>query len=174
MPFTPELTFWVGKQSDRQAKLTNAIHEPWSAASPLITRNELNHVIIPAMQLDQPILEGKDTYAILNKGIWRWPYGSSPDKAGNTVLIGHRFTYTNPKGVFYFLDKLKVGDELGIVWDNKNYLYKVNKISVVFPQQTEILKPTDVPTLTMYTCTPLWWPKQRLVVTAILQTEESR
>jgi sortase A len=121
------------------------------------------------MLLDQPILEGRDTYAILNKGIWRWPASSTPDKGGNTVLLGHRFTYTNPRGVFYFLNKVKVGDEVGVVWQNTTYRYKVSGVKVVPPTDTSILNATEKPTLTLYTCTPLWWPKDRLVITAQLE-----
>ena len=72
------------------------------------------------MLLDQPILEGRDTYAVLNHGILRWPASSTPDKGGNTVLIGHRFTYSHPQGVFYYLDKVKVGDKLSVAWGNKS------------------------------------------------------
>ena len=118
------------------------------------------------MLLSAPILEGTSTYGVLAKGIWRWPYGSAPGKGGNTVLIGHRFTYTNPRGVFYFLNKVQVGDEIGITWYNTSYIYRVIKTEVVSPSDVSILKPTTQPTLTLYTCTPLWRPASRLVVIA--------
>lgn len=120
------------------------------------------------MVLDTPVLEGpvSQTYSILDKGVWRWPLGSSPDKGGNTILVGHRFTYTTPKGIFYYMDKVKVGDEIGLVWDNKPYTYKVASVSEVPPTDTDILDQTSDARLTMYTCTPLWNPVHRLVVIA--------
>ena len=123
------------------------------------------------MLLNQPILEGsvKDTYSILNHGIWRWPAGSTPDKGSNTILIGHRFTYTQPKGVLYYLNKVKMGDEIGLWWNNKQYVYKVTNISEVPPTQTSIEDPTPDARLTIFTCTPLWLPKDRLVVVAELE-----
>jgi len=123
------------------------------------------------MLLDQPVLEGPVSrqYSTLNKGIWRWPNGSTPDKGGNTVLIGHRFTYTNPRGAFYFLNKVKMGDEIGVFWNNREYLYRVASISVVSPTDTAIEDNTSDTRLTLFTCTPLWLPKDRLVVVAKLK-----
>ena len=125
------------------------------------------------MLLDQPILDGpmRSRYAILNTGIWRWPLASTPDKGGNTVLIGHRFTYTNPRGVFYFLNKIAIGNEIGMFWGNHKYLYKVVTINVVSPTDTNIENNTPSPELTLFTCTPLWLPKDRLVVVANLESK---
>jgi len=163
-PFAPSLWFWwQSHHSHQAAKLGEKIHQTTTP------KNQPNTITIPSMLLSKPILEGHDTYAILNTGIWRWPDGSTPDRGSNTILIGHRFTYTNPRGVFYFLNKVKTGDEIGITWQNKQYVYKVSGVKIVPPTDTSILNPTDKPTLTLYTCTPLWWPKDRLVVTAHLE-----
>lgn len=165
-PFMPSAWFWWQSHHSHQAtQLSQQIHRTAPAKS------QSNSVTIPSMLLDKPILEGRDTYAILNKGIWRWPDGSTPDRGGNTVLIGHRFTYTNPRGVFYFLNKVKLGDEIGVTWQNRQYVYKVLNIKVVPPTDTDILNATDKPTLTLYTCTPLWLPKDRLVVTAQMEQQ---
>ena len=130
-----------------------------------------NQLIIPSIQLDQPIYGGTDTYAGLAKGVWRWPDGSTPDRGSNTVLLGHRFTYTNPRGVFYFLDKVQVGDEIDLVWNNTTYTYQVAETKVVPPTAGDILNATPQPTLTIYTCTPLWRPVNRLVVIAHLEKQ---
>lgn len=164
-PFAPNLWYWWQQNHSHAAKqLTTQIHTP----APDKQKSE-NKLIIPSMLLNRPILEGRDTYAILNKGIWRWPDGSAPDRGGNTTLIGHRFTYTNPRGAFYFLNKVRIGDEIGITWSGKMYQYKVAAIKVVPPTDVGILDATAKPTLTLYTCTPLWSPKDRLVVTARLE-----
>lgn len=163
-PFAPGVWFWWQSHHGQQtADLSQKIHQK----SP--PKTQPNSVIIPSILLDKPILEGRDTYTILNKGIWRWPDGSTPDRGSNTILIGHRFTYTDPRGVFYFLHKIKIGEDIGITWQNKQYIYKVSDIKVVPPTDTSILSPTKKPTLTMYTCTPLWWPKDRLVIIAQLE-----
>jgi sortase A len=171
MPFVPKLTFWWGTRNKAQVQhLTAQIHKPSppkNQPAPAV----INKVTVPSMLLDQPILEGsiRDQYKVLDNGIWRWPRGSTPDKGGNTVLIGHRFTYTNPSGVFYHLDKVKIGDEIGVTWDKRNYLYKVSEIKIVPPTELSVEAPTKDPQLTLFTCTPLWKPADRLVVIAKLE-----
>ena len=97
--------------------------------------------------------------------------GRTPDRGGNTVLIGHRFTYTTPRGVFYYLNKVKLNDEIGLWWNNKEYLYRVSGIKEVKPTDTAVENATTQPQLTLFTCTPLWLPKDRLVVVAQLETK---
>jgi len=164
-PFLPELVFWLKSQDHTEvAKLQKQVRAAPKQHGP-------NRLAIPAMLLNEPAYEGKNTYAELEKGVWRWPEGSTPDKGGNTILIGHRFTYTTPRGVFYLLDKVKTGDKIALTWNNKKYIYKVRQTKVVPATQTSILEQTKKPTLTLYTCTPLWWPKERLVVTASLENK---
>jgi len=99
------------------------------------------------MMLNASILEGtlRNEYKTLDQGIWRWPLGSTPDQGGNTILIGHRFTYTTPRGIFYELNQVAIGDEIGVFWNGKEYLYKVSSITVVPPSQTSILNQTTQP-----------------------------
>ncbi len=171
-PIIPSLAFAIGSHSGQRQALTNKIQhsltETDGATNNASVTNQPNSLIVPSMLLDQPILEGRDTYAVLNKGILRVQTSSTPDKGGNTVLIGHRFTYSIPKGVFYHLDKLAVGDEIGITWNNKPYRYQVATVKVVPPTETSVQDATDNAQLTLYTCTTLLWPKDRLVVIARL------
>ena len=163
-PFLPGIIFWAKSQDHKEV---TKLEKQVSAPAP--KQSQPNRLTIPSMLLSEPTYEGTNTYAELEKGVWRWPSGSTPDKGGNTILIGHRFTYTTPRGVFYLLDKVKTGNKIGLVWNNKKYIYKVFETKVVPATQTNILDPTAKPTLTLYTCTPLWWPKDRLVVTARLE-----
>lgn len=172
-PLLPAVNFWwENRGGTRTKQLTAAIHRKPTANTPAVQAStpQANHVIIPSMLLDQPVLDGpiSQTYSILNRGIWRWPGGSTPDKGSNTVLIGHRFTYTQPKGVFYYLNKVKLGDEIGMWWNNQLYTYKVSSITEVAPTAVSIQDPTPDTRLTIFTCTPLWLPKDRLVIVAEL------
>ena len=124
-----------------------------------------NRLVIPALGLDEHIYGGQSMYA-LHFGVWLRPNGSTPDKGSNTVMVGHRFTYTNPRGVFYYLDKLKPGDQIAIYWQKKPYIYEVHDISEVLPSDAAVEAPSDGNRLTLYTCTPLWSLKDRLVVVA--------
>jgi LPXTG-site transpeptidase (sortase) family protein len=165
-PLWPELSWHFGDHKTVQRHLQTRIDQ----SRPALPAD--NRVVIPSMGLDQPILEGplNQQYKTLNKGIWRWPASSTPDRGSNTVLIGHRFTYTNPRGVFYFLNKVRLGDELALFWSGHIYRYKVRQITEVSPTATAIENSTSRAQLTLFTCTPLWLPKDRLVVVASLES----
>lgn len=127
-------------------------------------------LVIPKIALDTPIFEGP-TVATANKGVWHRPKSAKPGNS-NTVLAGHRFTYTQPKGIFYNLDKLATGDRIALFWNGMTYTYTVHNTKVVPPSDTDIEQPTATETLTLYTCTPLWSAKNRLVVTAVRSGNE--
>lgn len=123
-----------------------------------------SRLVIPKIALDQHIYEGTSPY-LVNKGVWARPNTSTPPKGSNTVLVGHRFTYDGP-ATFYNLDKVAVGDPIVVYWRGKEYDYKVSETKVVPPTAIDVEAPTKDPQLTIYTCTPLWSAKNRLVVVA--------
>ena len=85
------------------------------------------------------------------------------------MFLAHRFSYTGPHGAFYYLDKLRPGDEIGVMWNNKAYTYVVASATQVPPTDTAIEDNTTDARLTLFTCTPLWHPTNRLVVVATLE-----
>ena len=170
MPLLPAVHYWWQARGDTKEKLTKVLHPPAAkpdmpASKPDETIPAGNRLVIPAMMLDVPFFEGASA-RVLNKGPWLRPGSSQPDKESNTVIAAHRFTYTDPEGDFYHLDKLKPGDEIGLFKDGRKYLYIVESLNVVGPDDTAIEAPTAGAQLTLYTCTPLWRPKDRLVVVA--------
>ncbi|HSX05945.1 MAG TPA: class E sortase [Candidatus Saccharimonadales bacterium] len=169
-PLVPQLTYWwQAHHTGRRAELTQIIHRTTVAQSQVVRPNSL---IIPAMLLNQPTLEGPESnwFNLLKQGVWRWPASSTPDKGGNTVFLAHRFSYTGPHGAFYYLNKLKIGDEIGVIWNNKTYIYRVVSSTEVPPTDTDIENNTPAAQITLFTCTPLWHPVNRLVVVAKLET----
>ncbi|HJP96838.1 MAG TPA: class E sortase [Candidatus Saccharimonadales bacterium] len=163
MPFLPALFFKAEKHST-----VKQLQQKVSSKPGPITANA-ETLIVPSMALDAPVNEGK-TIATLRQGLWRLPYTSTPDKGGNTVIVAHRFTYTNPRGMFYHLDQVHVGDQIAVLWHGKKYVYKTTTTEVVPPTEVSVEAPTADSILTLYTCTPLWNPKDRLVVTASLES----
>lgn len=167
-PFLPALIFQQQIKSTHAKQIQKAV-----ASKPLPQSIDGNaqQLLIPSMVLDEPIHDGKDIRT-LRQGLWRLPYTSTPDKGGNTVIVAHRFTYTNPHGTFYYLDKVHIGDSIAILWHSKKYTYTVRQVQQVEPTQISIEASTKDAQLTLYTCTPLWNPKDRLVVTASLEKIE--
>lgn len=167
-PLLPNIALWLQQKTDKNdgyVYRTNLVQDnsPPKDLKPIPKENRL---VIPSIQLDEEIHDGK--YAnTLNKGLWRRPHTSTPDQGGNTVVVGHRFTYSKP-GTFFHLDKVKEGDRFSLYWQGKEYIYQVDNVEVVSPLALEIEKPTEQPMLTLYTCTPVWSAKQRLVIQARL------
>jgi sortase A len=129
---------------------------------------EGNTLIIPAIGLRAPVVEGSDETA-LSRGAWRRPNTSTPDEGGNTVITGHRFEYLPPNNLtFYHLDKVEEGDKIQVYWEDELYEYEVESIFVVDPSAVEVEDDTEESQLTLYTCTPLWTAKNRLVIVADL------
>jgi sortase A len=169
-PAVPGIVFWFQKKNTAQVnKLKEQIRQE-SPSTPQDHPEETvqNKLVIPSILLDEPVYEGT-TLATLHKGLWHRPHTGSPGQNNNTVIVGHRFTYSNPRGTFYHLDQVHQGDIIGITWDQIKYLYKVKETKVVHANEMSVEAPTDSPQLTIYTCTPLWLPKDRLVVIAGLE-----
>lgn len=126
-----------------------------------------DRIIIPKIGVNAPIIVSKSEKYGLNHGAWLVPDTSTPEKGSNTVITGHRFKYLPPNNLtFYLLDKLSVGDEINITWRDKKYGYKVASTKVVPATEVSILEPTAEPTLTVFTCDPIYSTKNRLVVVA--------
>ncbi len=151
--FGPKLTLEIKSATIDPPKIENLQAKP-----------QENRLIIPSIYLYTKITEGPDMSA-LDNGAWRRPGTSTPKLGGNTVLAGHRFTYQG-KSIFYNLDQVKIGDNIGLTYDGETYEYKVREVSVVEPTNLNIEAPTDDNILTLYTCTPLWSTDKRLVIVA--------
>jgi len=166
LPVIPGITYWWQTRDGKQAE---TIHHKVAALAGnndhSVKRPEENRLLVPSMSFDQQVFEGK-TAKTLRNGLWHRPFSGTPDKGGNTVFVGHRLTYTNPQGTLYHLDKVHTGDEIGVWWNGKMYTYTVTETKVVKADQVDIENQTSEPQLTIYTCTPLWLPKDRLVVIA--------
>jgi len=173
LPFAPSIWYWWEMRSAQQSGNPLTVKAASAKAAqekPQEFHADAEHdgLVIPRMLLDTPLIEGpqKDSFDLLNKGAWHLPFTNTPDKGGNTVIAGHRFSYTGPRGIFYYLDKLQQGDEIGLWYQGKLYLYSVASSRTVKATEVSVQQPTDDTRLTLYTCTPLWNPTDRLVVVA--------
>lgn len=112
------------------------------------------------------VIEGLSIGSIDNGGVWRVPTSSNDPNSSNMVVVGHNFTYSNTYPPFRTLPESKPGDRIRMVWQDKIYEYEIKRIEVHSPTDTYIENPTDKPTLTMYTCYPMFMAKERFVVIA--------
>lgn len=162
-PFLPQVGWWVSHDSP----IKTIVHQPEVSPADLPMQEQRvggDMLFIPRLEMKEPIYGGD--IGALNKGVWRVKHTSSPEKGGNTVLVGHRFTYKDPKGVFYHLDKVKVGDKITLHWQGKAYEYQVTETKVVPATEVSVEDNTARPQLTLYTCTPVWSIENRLIIVA--------
>jgi LPXTG-site transpeptidase (sortase) family protein len=123
-------------------------------------------ILLPKENIDINVIPAK----VIN-GFWELSentasYGEGsgiPGQKGNTVIFAHA-----REGLFYNLKNVVVNDTIYVFTKNKWYKYKVNKITAVYPNETQVIQPTKNQTLTLYTCTG-FSDEKRLIVTAIPQ-----
>lgn len=161
-PYVPQFTWWL--KHDSPVKTTLAPKESPAVTLPQVQKPvDGDKLFIPRLQMEETVYGGG--IGSLSKGVWHVPHTSTPDKGGNTVLVGHRFTYSG-QAVFYHLDKIERDDPITLHWQGKAYEYRVTEIKVVPASELSIEDNTEAPQLTIYTCTPLWSVKNRLVIIA--------
>lgn len=119
---------------------------------------------IPAIGLNQAVVEGvgRDD---LKLGPGHYPGTSYPGFMGNSVISGHRTTYTRP---FFDLDLLAPGDPIFLDTPLGLVTYRVRETYVVDPRDAGPLAATDTPVLTLTTCNPKGKATERLIVVADL------
>jgi LPXTG-site transpeptidase (sortase) family protein len=119
-----------------------------------IAMSEHNELIIPKLGIDKNVLYYQSTDSLFKEAMLL-PWTSTPDKGGNTVLVGHAYYLRNniySKSTFYELDKMSAGDEITMYWKGVKYTYIVKEMKKVTPDQIDIESPTTTPTLTIYSC----------------------
>lgn len=173
-PFWPKVEFALSKKQSLFPYATRLTNNGQLASTVSLSRLPVaenkptpsdNRLVIPSIGVDMPILEGPTQKVLDRGGIWRIPGTSNPSQGSNTVLSGHRWQYLPPSGrTLYLLDKVQVGEPVIVYWEGQEYDYRITQREVVDPSRTDIQDPTDVPQLTIFTCTPLFSTKQRLVL----------
>jgi sortase (surface protein transpeptidase) len=118
----------------------------------------VNRLSIPSIGVDTDIQEATyDNYeAALKKGVWRVSdFGAPGDSGIPVILAAHRFGYLawsnqyRHLNSFYNLPKLKVGDTIEIIYQQRKYTYEVYSEG----KGTEIMDYTA--DLVLYTCEQL-------------------
>lgn len=143
-----------------------------------------NRLIIPRIDQNIPIVRvsseslikrnwsalEKEMQQALKGGVVHYPGTSVPGQSGNIAITGHSSYFPWDEGrfkdVFALLHDVVEGDHLVVYWDQKKYIYEVDEIKIVMPDDIEILKQTPTDRLTLITCTPVGTNLKRLIVIA--------
>jgi sortase A len=122
-------------------------------------------LIIPAIDVDAPIVQGVD-WEQLKKGAGHLIGSANPGERGNCFIAGHNDIYGE---IFRDLQDLKVGDEIIVYAGQQSYRYIVRATRIVEPDDVSVMYPTSSPVLTLLTCYPYMIDSHRLVVIAELE-----
>jgi LPXTG-site transpeptidase (sortase) family protein len=156
-PYYPAVEYQAGK----------SLRQPAQAAEGVVPLTSDNQLIIPAIGVRTPIVEGSSLSVLLkNNGVWHQT-GALP--SGSLVLAGHRFRYLPPNtSTLYNLGKLKTGDVMLVDWFGRRYSYQVSAVQAIPASNTEVLQQRTEPNhLYVYTCQD-YKMTQRILVTASL------
>jgi sortase A len=115
------------------------------------------------MGLDVIVVEGTEV-ADLKKGPGHMKGTALPGQ-GNTVISGHRVTYSRP---FFRIDELSVGDPIILYTPSSKYEYRVVEKRIVVPTDVSVIQPTSDARLTLTACHPLYSAKYRIIIIAKL------
>jgi len=119
---------------------------------------ETNTLIIPKIGVKAKIMTGKDPLKALDKGPWIVYDYANPEQnylqetIKSVIIASHRFGYSSwsteyrNKISFFNLPNTKVGDSVVIIWNQREYVYKIFKTD-----ENKYIKDIDAD-LILYTC----------------------
>lgn len=127
----------------------------------------MGSIVIPTISVNLPIFHGSSD-AVLARGIGHL-YGTSLPVGGRStqsVLTGHRGLVSAL--MFTRLDELKIGDDFYIRVMGETLGYKIDRISVILPNDTSQLRVgSGEDRITLMTCTPYGVNTHRLLVSGV-------
>ena len=117
---------------------------------------------IPRIHLSSIVFEGTSD-STLALGVGHMTGSGTPGELGNIVYAGHRDTF------FRGLRKVRKGDDIVVTGSQGEFWYRVTSLSVVEPNQVEVLRAGTGESLTLITCYPFSYlgsAPQRYIVRA--------
>jgi sortase A len=148
------------------AHLLPLVESQWIAPNisrPPPTAETALTLTIPALNLNQAIVQGVD-WAALQQGVGQLVNGVNPgDPIGNVVLAAHNDIYGQ---IFRHLDQLEPGDQFQIQTQSNSYTYTVTEIRIVEPTDVSVLASRGTATATLISCYPYQVNTQRIIVFA--------
>jgi sortase A len=125
-------------------------------------------LVIPRINLKVPVYNDTDDLT-LDRGVGRILGTAKIGEAGNLGIAGHR------DGFFRGLKDLAPNDEIELLRPGRSDIYVIDQIHLVDPKDVSVLKPTQVPSLTLVTCFPFYFigsAPQRYIVRASIKESD--
>jgi len=123
-------------------------------------------VIIPDLNIDEPIVQGTDWEA-LKQGVGQHLNEATPALGGsNVVLAAHNDIYGQ---IFRHIDQLQPGSVIQIQTQTRLYEYVVTSSEVVEPDDVHVMGPRGYSAVTLISCYPYHVNTHRYIVYAQLR-----
>ena len=185
------------KEIFRLAWNTNPDLNFWKQVLPKQDQNKDEYIVIPSNWLVIPVNKVPENTADFNKMIswqeihvndylksWVMEYPNSwkLGKPWNKVIFGHSSYWKKDdwryKTHFGKIIELDAGEEVWVYkkinWKFKRFRYRVTKSYNTKYNDVSVLKATKNPTLTLFTCTPIWGIAGRWIIKANYINEEKQ
>jgi sortase A len=115
---------------------------------------------IPQLMLDVPVY-ADDSDRSLDRGAGHIPGTTPLVEAGNIGIAAHR------DGFFRKLKDVELGMDIYLEQGGRTLRYHITEISIVTPEESAVLAPTERPSVTLVTCYPFYFvgsaPKRFIV-----------
>ena len=130
----------------------------------------VGRIRIPRLGANYVVVKGTDP-GDLRKGPGAYPDTPLPGVDGTTAIAGHRTTYGAP---FRHVDRLRHGDRITVTMPYGKFTYRVERLRIVGPNDTWVIKRVGYDRLVLTACHPLYSAAKRIVVFARLTGTEPR
>ena len=140
----------------------------WQKAILEPTAHPLAVLRIPKLRLEVAVLPGTDDRT-LDRAVGHIEGTAQPGTDGNMGIAGHR------DGFFRVLKDIAAGDVLELALRSGVRRFRVERISIVGPDDAEVIAPTARSLVTLVTCYPFYFvgsAPQRFIVLAAEEPAE--
>lgn len=132
------------------------------------TRVKPISISLPDLNIDLPIIEAEiknNSWPTTDKGVSYLITSTEPGQVGNSIFYGH-----NWENILGRLSKVKPGQNIIVNLENgKNLTFKIDTVSIVSPNQTNVLDESADKRITVYTCTGFLDTKRLVAVAKLVE-----
>lgn len=136
------------------------------------------YLTVKKLGIDKALVETNAYHLNPDEALGHYPNSALPGQTGNTFIFGHSvlpmfYNPKNYKAIFSTIDRLEVGDEFMVEYNNLKFKYLVESRQIKKPIDVDPLagfKPQylNESTITLMTCYPAGSRVMRLLVQGVL------
>ena len=167
---------WFSNTNQNRISLSSSEVDYLISQAPQTEQNEAR-VIIPKINVNAPIvfpqtIDNDELLSYLEKGVIHYRDSAEIGKPGTAIILGHSSAYPwyngNYGSVFALLEKLEIGDEFVVSYQNKKYYYQVSEKNIVVPLDFKVEEKDNKSHLILMSCWPVRTNRLRMVINSDL------